>query len=321
MAWGLVRRLDGGENPESGTLPAISSDVITFFNELLGSISASTALIALSIALLLLGIWGLGIVLSIVRLHGFHIIERGDELHLQRGALSRSRTVIVRGRIQAVEVRANLVRNVLGFVQMTLVAAGSGRRDRARSHIFIPITRDDRASTYLNALWPQAGKDLDWRPIHPYYRRQHINRGLLILLALTLAALVAVPSNLVTIVAITFISVGSVWVIWRTASPSLARTGFALTDGYLHVRRGAVSPRRWIVAISRIQAVILQQSLFQRRHGVVNVVIDINGLASNQRITIPALPRAQAERMQMELTPRGPERRFSQMPDNPDTPI
>ena len=71
------------------------------------------------------------------------------------------------------------------------------------------------------------------------------------------------------------------------------------------MRLGAVTPRRWIVAISRIQAVILVQSLFQRRHGVMNVVIDVNGLANNQRIEIPNLPRAQAESMQRELTPKG----------------
>ncbi len=59
------------------------------------------------------------------------------------------------------------------------------------------------------------------------------------------------------------------------------------------------------MATARIQAVILVQGLFQRRHGVVNVVIDANGLANNQRIEIPNLPLAKAEMLQMELTPRG----------------
>ena len=152
-------------------------------------------------------------------------------------------------------------------------------------------------------LWPLIREDFDWRPVHPYYRRQHISRGLLLLLPLTIVASSVVPLNAVTMVAITLTASGFAWLIWRTATPSFAATGFALRDGYLHVRTGAVSPRRWIVATSRVQAVILQANLMQRRHGVTNLVIDVNGLASNQRIAIPNLPRAQAERMQMELTP------------------
>jgi hypothetical protein len=42
----------------------------------------------------------------------------------------------------------------------------------------------------------------------------------------------------------------------------------------------------------------------QQRKGVMSVVIDVNGLANNQRIVIPNLPTAQAEKLQMTLTPR-----------------
>ena len=305
FAWRFSRRLGGDENPAGGEPRAFSDSMSTWFDELLASISASPALTLLSIALLLLGIWGFSIVLSLVRYYGFRISESGDELQLQSGVLSRSRTVIARDRTQAVEIRANLVRNLLGFVQVAIVAAGSHMRDRARSRVFIPITSVDRTSRYLNALWPQTGDDPDWQPIHPYYRSQYINRRLILLLASPLTALLVVPMNLAAIAALTLLCLASVLVIWQTAQPGFARTGFALSDGYLHVRRGAVSPRRWIVALSRIQAVILRQTVFQRRHGVMNVVIDVNGLANSQRIEIPNLPRAQAEEMQTRLTPRG----------------
>jgi putative membrane protein len=238
-----------------------------------------------------------------VRWYGFRIIERGDELHQQSGVLSRSRSVIARNRIQAVEVHASLVRNLLGFAQIAIVVAGSG--GRARSRIFIPITAVDAVSDYLKSLWPQTHEDLDWQPVHPYFRRQHINRGLFLLLLFSLAEFYFLPLNAPAIAILALIMLSLAWVIWRTATPSFARTGFALSDGYLYVRRGAVSPRSWVVATSRIQAVILQQSFLQRRHDVMNVVIDVNGLSNNQRISIPNLPISQAEKMQRELTPHG----------------
>ena len=264
-------------------------------------------MIAFSLFALTIGIWVVSIVVSIVRWQGFRIIERGAELHQQSGVLSRTRNVIARDRIQAIEVHGSLVRNLLGFAQIAIVAAGSdgrsGGRSRAHSRIFIPLLALDRVSDYLQTLWPQIREDFYWRPIHPYYRRQHISRGLLLLLLLAFVALTIVPLNAVTMVTITLTVSGGAWLVWRTATPSFMATGFAVCAGYLHVRTGAVSPRRWIVATSRIQAVILKTSLMQRRHGVANVVIDVNGLASNQRIAIANIPRALAERMQMELTP------------------
>jgi len=157
----------------------------------------------------------------------------------------------------------------------------------------------------LNVLWPQTGDDVQWQPVHPYYRRQHITAGFVRLILLTLIALGFITLNpaSMTIIAVTVALLA--WLTWRTATPSFSKTGYALTNGYLHVRRGAVSPRRWVVATSRIQAVILVQGLFQRRHGVMNVVIDVNGLANSQRIEIPNIPQAQAEMLQRELTPRG----------------
>jgi hypothetical protein len=37
----------------------------------------------------------------------------------------------------------------------------------------------------------------------------------------------------------------------------------------------------------------------------MDVLIDVNGLANRQRIAIPSLPLATAEKIQRELTPHG----------------
>ena len=306
VGWRFVRRLGGRDGLEASPSDGFFSGVIVFFDELYAAVSASPGSIALSIAVLLLGIWGLSIVLSMVRWYGFRIIDRGAELHQQSGVLSRSRTVIARDRIQAVEIRTSLLRNLLGLAQIAIVAAGSGGRGRSRSRIFIPMTSIERVGDYVKALWPQTGAELDWQPVHPYYRRQYIMRRLRLLIIVAVGAFALVPLSAATIAAIALAAIGLAWVSWRAAAPSFAATGFALCDGYLHIRKGAVSPQRWVVAIDRIQTVMLAQSFFQRRRGVMNVEIDVNGLANNQRITIPSVPQAQAEEMQMVLTPRGP---------------
>lgn len=304
LGWRYLRRF-GGKKAESGVFSEYLDRLTAFIDQSLDSMSTSPGLIVLSITLLIFGVWGIGIILAMVRWYGFRVTEQDDQLQVQRGMLSRSRTVIARDRTQAVEIHANLVRNILGLAQMTIVAAGSVGGARARARVFIPITSAERVGDYLNTLWPGTTDVVEWRPVHPYYRRQHITRGMLALVASIFIAAAVVPLNVLTGAAITVVALVSGYVIWRTASPDFARTGFTISNGYLHVRRGAVSPRHWIVAVTRIQAVILRQSLFYRHHDLMDVVIDVNGLSRDQRITIPALARIEAEKMQRELTPSG----------------
>ena len=303
VIWRYGRRLSRGEDSEVEGPPAFFTDAATFANEFLGSISASPTLLVLTVTVALLAIWGLGIVVAVLRWRGFRITERGGELQMQSGILSRSHTVIARERTQAVEIRSNLARNVLELAQIAIVVAGSARSGRARSRIFVPIASLDRASDYLSTLWPAIPEDVEWQAVHPYYRRQQITRGALLLLVSIVAMLTLFSLSAMTIAAVTLLAPAGALLIWQTSAMSFARTGFAMSDGYVHVRSGAVSPRRWIVAVPCIQAVSLRQSLFQRRRGVMDVLIDVNGIGNRQRIAIPSLPSATAEQMQRELTP------------------
>jgi putative membrane protein len=305
LVWRYGRRLSRGEGAEVEGPPAFFTDVATLVNEFLGSISASPTLLVLTVTVALLAIWGLGIVVAVLRWRGFRITERGGELQLQSGILSRSHTVIARERTQAVEIRSNLARNALELAQIAIVVAGSARSRRARSRIFVPITSFDRASDYLSALWPAIPEDIEWQAVHPYYRRQQATRGALLLLVSIVVIVTLFSLSAMTVAGVTLMTLAGAWLIRRTSAMSFARTGFAMIDGFVHVRSGAVNPRRWIVAVPRIQAVSLRQSLFQRRRGVMDVLIDVNGLANRQRIAIPSLPWATAEKMQRELTPHG----------------
>jgi putative membrane protein len=311
VAWRYLRRLDGEEGAEPGVMTRFLTSLSAHFDGLADSISASPGLIVLSTALLLLGLWGLGIVASIARWHGFRVTEHGGELQLQRGALSRSRTIIAQDRTQAIEIRTGLLRNILGYVQIAIVTAGAGGRDRARSRMFVPITSADRERGYLRSLWPAVTLDPVWQVVHVHYRRQYINRGLLVLLVGVVGICFVVPLNAVVVTAVSIAALVTAWAIWRTATPSRDRTGYALSGDYLHVRSGFLSPRHWIVAASHVQATILRQNPFQRRHGIVNMLIDLNGLANNQRIVIPAVPFEAAEEIRAELTASFAPRRMA----------
>jgi putative membrane protein len=305
VVWRYARRLIGNEGEPATEVPTWLHAAMTFADGLVADVTASPALIVLTIVVLLFAIWGLGILATILRWQGFRITEQAGELQLQSGIFSRSRTVISRDRTQAIEIRSNPARERLRLAQISIVAAGAARPDRARSRMFVPLTKDFDVTHFVKVLWPDATGELEWSPVHPYYRRQLITRGALTLIAAVIAVAYAFVLNVATLVAIAIVSLVWAWSVWRIAERGYAHTAFALDDDYVHVRGGAINPRHWIVAIARIQAVILRESPFQRRNRVMNVVIDVNGLANRQRITIPNVPRDAAEALQLALTPQG----------------
>ncbi|MEJ2133110.1 MAG: PH domain-containing protein, partial [Gammaproteobacteria bacterium] len=265
VVWRYARRLIGNEGEPATEVPTWLHAAMTFADGLVADVTASPALIVLTIVVLLFAIWGLGILATILRWQGFRITEQAGELQLQSGIFSRSRTVISRDRTQAIEIRSNPARERLRLAQISIVAAGAARPDRARSRMFVPLTKDFDVTHFVKVLWPDATGELEWSPVHPYYRRQLITRGALTLIAAVIAVAYAFVLNVATLVAIAIVSLVWAWSVWRIAERGYAHTAFALDDDYVHVRGGAINPRHWIVAIARIQAVILRESPFQRR--------------------------------------------------------
>ena len=138
----------------------------------------------------------------------------------------------------------------------------------------------------------------------PYHRRQQLVRHSLVWTALLLALLAttglrtSLHDHPVAIAALGIAYVGCLVASAGLARLSLRRTRYAYDEGFIYLAGGLLSFDRWIVPRERVQGVVLEQSLFQRRRALASLAIDVNGLPRSAALTIPNidLERASALR-------------------------
>ena len=111
-----------------------------------------------------------------------------------------------------------------------------------------------------------------------------------------LALLATAGSSPAAIAALGIAYVGCLVASAGLARLSLRRTRYAYDEGFIYLAGGLLSFDVWIVPRERVQGVVLEQSLFQRRRALASLAIDVNGLPRSAALMIPniALERASA---------------------------
>jgi len=86
------------------------------------------------------------------------------------------------------------------------------------------------------------------------------------------------------------------------ARRSIRALGWGATDSAVFFRSGWLWRRRTVAPFAKIQAVSLQESPFDRRHGMATVVVDTAGMgADGHRIDVPFLSRPVAGALSADL--------------------
>ncbi len=265
------------------------------------------------IAVLLLA-WLVNLARAWLRFHGFRVVRQSGQLLITSGLLTRRQTSVSPGKAQAVRIHMTALRRWFGLFRMSVLAPGGsrggegGQRGRSRLKVLGPIGREGGGRDLgrsLEMLWKDvAWRRVDWLRVDPYHRRQQLVRHSLVWTALLLALLAttglrtSLHDHPVAIAALGIAYVGCLVASAGLARLSLRRTRYAYDEGFIYLAGGLLSFDRWIVPRERVQGVVLEQSLFQRRRALASLAIDVNGLPRSAALTIPNidLERASALR-------------------------
>jgi putative membrane protein len=119
----------------------------------------------------------------------------------------------------------------------------------------------------------------------------------------------ALPHGVAAIIAIIVVGI-PLWLALAAAATVLSDYGFTLTStgSELHVRRGLLDQREATVALHRVQAVRVQQTLLRAAIGRAAIEVQSAGAAGGQqgavsRMTIPLLRVGELDRVLAELLP------------------
>jgi putative membrane protein len=229
---------------------------------------------AIAFAVIAAGL-AVSIVGSLVLFHGFTLSRRGEDLHRSYGLLTRRSSSLPRRRIQLLQIQETWLRRLLGLATLRVDTAGSvpgQEQGREGRDVLLPVLPRSEVGPLLPILFP----DLDaaappWNDVSRCAIRRGTLKGVVVLVLLT---------------AINWGVQQQLWALWPLfLLPAIylinllnyKHLGFALTERFFWTRRGWLSRNTHVVPVRNAQTIVLRQTPFDRRFGVVTLFVDTAG--------------------------------------------
>jgi putative membrane protein len=240
----------------------------------------------------------LSVVWAIVRLHGFRLTRRGNELLTEYGALTKVTGTIPLRRVQAVKIFRSPGHLLTGRAAVRVETAGGASTGAGASERewVAPIIEHTAVPAFVADLVPTASLDgLDWQ-------RPDVAAGV------RRMRLAAIWSLLLGVVGLWWIE--WTWVVPATglllaaalfgARQHVRSLGWARTADAVYFRSGWLWKAVTIVPVAKIQGVELRESPFDRRWNMASVAVDTAGAGAHP-IDVPYLSREVAESLRAAI--------------------
>ncbi|MFB3854410.1 MAG: PH domain-containing protein [Vicinamibacterales bacterium] len=238
---------------------------------------------------------------ALVRMHGFTATRSGDEVRVEFGLLTRMTTTIPLKRIQQLTIRETPLHRLTGRASVRVTTAGgAGEGERARQREWLaPIIRRVDLPRFLASVLPGVTlDDFEWRRVHPRAFRRAVKKSAFFWTAAGAAAAGIIGWRALALLPLFLLA--SV----LQARLHVSNLGWARSAGAVGFRRGAFWNYVTIARYSKIQAVSLRESPFDRRTGMARLVVDIAGAGETYLISIPYLGRETARTVMSDLAAR-----------------
>ena len=249
---------------------------------------------------------------AVVRLYGFRLTAVGEDLRIEYGLLTRFTATIPVRRIQSVTITEGPLYRLLDRVSVRIETAGgrAGQETAASAREWLaPLIRK---AGLLPLLAEVMGDDLtegktltDWMPVHPRAFHRAVKRRLFLAFVIVLVAAAAVGWR--------GLLVAAVAIPWSVlaARRHVEHLGWTASGGLVAFRSGWLWRTMTMARVSRVQAVTLVESPFDRRASMARVRVDTAGANErSHRIDIPYLARDHAAALQLRLAAQAADTAF-----------
>lgn len=250
-------------------------------------LTVGTAIVGLLIVLRMLSV-----VWTIVRLYGFRLTLIGADLRTEYGLITRVSATMPLHRIQTVTIRRGLIHRWFDRASVGVESAGgqtsgdtAGQPSRGREAL-APIISEPELPALLAIVLPDLnlGQPVWQGPAAGAFGRELRARLVLALIGALLSVWL-LKWWAVAVLAF-FITWG-----WISARIYVAHLGWAVVEGAVMLRTGWIRRQMTVARFSKVQAVSMAQSPFDRRHRMASIRVDTAGARNaSHRVDIPYLP-------------------------------
>jgi putative membrane protein len=299
----LFEPLAGDAVAEDGRVRAAVETIIRG-----GSVSASQIAVAMgAVVLFLLVVRLASMCWAVVRLYGFRLTEIGEDLRIEYGLFTRFTATVPLRRIQAVTISEGPLYRLFDRASVRVETAGGRTRQEGAASVrewLAPLIRRERLEPLMAEVMRGESTQFAWQPVHPRAFRRVVKRRVFIAVIVTAAVAFAIGwPGLLAAVAIPW----SVLAARRYAS----HLGWTAAGGVVAFKSGWLWRSTTIARASRIQAVTLRESPFDRRTAMARIRVDTAGAHErSHRIDIPYLGRDAAVDLQLRLAAQAADTQF-----------
>ena len=245
---------------------------------------------------------------AVVRLYGFTLTLVDADARTQFGLLTRVAMTMPLRRVQTLTVREGPLHRVFARVAVKVDTAG-GRADeqnqQGEREYVAPILRRHALDNFVRSIVGITLTGLDWQQPHPRAFRREV-KGWLVpacLLCLGLAFYLRWY-------ALAFVPFAIGWAI-LAARQTVKHLGWAVTEDAVVFKSGWLWRRVLIVRFAKMQTITRHETPFDRRTDMARVHVDTAGASAASTLSIPYIPRAQADELYYRLSREAADRQFA----------
>ena len=240
---------------------------------------------------------------AVLEYYAFELGRRGNDLVYERGLLQRYSGSIPTDKIQTLTVRETAPMRWLGYAALDVETAGyAGGGGTGGTQAAVPVAARDRVLALAEDLFDYDAPDLE-RPPKRARERYAVRYTIVVLLALGLAYALA---QLYPGFTLWYAPALFLLAVPPAAHLKWAHRGYALRADHVVVRTGFWRRRTAVVPYYRLQTVVGEATVFQRRRHLASLVADTASSATLSRSSPTAhdLDADDVDRLQRELRDR-----------------
>ncbi|WP_136715945.1 PH domain-containing protein [Halorientalis salina] len=227
----------------------------------------------IAIFLAVLTSWVLSAVATFTEYYNFTLGRQGEDLVYERGLLQRYSGSIPTDKIQTLTIKENLLMRALGYAGLSVETAGYSpgqQNGQGGPQAAIPLAGRERTLSLARDL--EAFDEFEFSRPPKRARRRYVVRYLLAVLSLTgvFAAIAQVLGNFT----LWFTPLLLVPLVPVAAHLKWTHLGYDAGEEYFVVRSGFWRQTIRVVPYYRLQTVVRERSVFQRRLGLAHLTAD-----------------------------------------------
>ncbi len=246
--------------------------------------------VALTVFAGLLLAWVISVAMTLIANYQFTIHADEERIYITRGLLEKKKVSVPFNRVQGIKMTQNPLRQLFGYVHVTVESAGGTLADKDEKIRLFPLVKQEKMKPVLDELFP----NFDWSPKLtrlPKRSRPFFYRLSIVWFVPAIAALgdFFYPYGLWALAVIPVIVAIGLWQ-HRTA-------GYAISGRQLTAQFRGISLHRFYMLKKRIQVVAVTRTIFQRRRDLASVHATIKSGMLGATALVPNLAREDAEKI------------------------